>query len=291
MPDWTAIDAALADAGHAVSANVSPRPVGGGDISAAWCVETTGGAVFLKTGPASSCEMFSAEAEGLEALAAPGVIRVPKVIACGASGDTAFVALEWLDLGRTNSRAEARLGAQLAAMHRCTADAFGWHRDNTIGLTPQHNDRSDDWVGFFREHRLGFQLRLAADNGFTGALQEHGARLMKRLPVFFEGYSPEASLLHGDLWGGNWACCDGEPVIFDPAVYYGDRETDLAMTRLFGGFGRAFYDAYESAWPLAPGHRERNDLYQLYHVLNHLNLFGSGYLGRAQDLIQRLLRG
>ena len=114
---------------------------------------------------------------------------------------------------------------------------------------------------------------------------------MKRLPVFFEAYSPEASLLHGDLWGGNWACCDGEPVIFDPAVYYGDRETDLAMTRLFGGFGRAFYDAYESAWPLAPGHRERNDLYQLYHVLNHLNLFGSGYLGRAQDLIQRLLRG
>ena len=114
---------------------------------------------------------------------------------------------------------------------------------------------------------------------------------MKRLPVWFRDYEPESSLLHGDLWGGNWACCDGEPVIFDPAVYYGDRETDLAMTRLFGGFGRAFYEAYESAWPLAPGHRERNDLYQLYHVLNHLNLFGSSYLGRAQDLMQRLLRG
>ena len=291
MPDWSAINADLADAGYTVSADASPRPVGGGDISAAWRLDTDGGAVFVKTGPTSSYDMFSAEAEGLEALAAPGVVRVPGVVALGASGESAFVALEWLNLGRTTRDAEARLGEQLAAMHRSTADAFGWHRDNTIGLTPQHNERSDDWVGFFREHRLGFQLRLAAANGFTGALQEQGARLMKRLPVFFEAYSPEASLLHGDLWGGNWGSCGAEPVIFDPAVYYGDRETDLAMTRLFGGFGRAFYDAYESAWPLASGHRERNDLYQLYHVLNHLNLFGSGYLGRAQDLIQRLLRG
>jgi protein-ribulosamine 3-kinase len=291
MPDWTAINAALAEAGHVAPVNAAPRPVGGGDISAAWRLDTANGAVFLKTGPASAYDMFSAEAEGLEALAAPGVIRVPGVIASGTSGDSAFVALEWLDLGRTTRDAEVRLGAQLAALHRNTADAFGWHRDNTIGLTPQHNDRSDDWVGFFRDHRLGFQLRLAAENGFTGALQEQGARLLKRLPVFFESCLPEPSLLHGDLWGGNWACCDGEPVIFDPAVYYGDRETDLAMTRLFGGFGRAFYDAYESAWPLSAGHRQRNDLYQLYHVLNHLNLFGSGYLGRAQDLIQRLLRG
>jgi fructosamine-3-kinase len=291
MPDWTAVNTALADAGHDVHPGASPMPVGGGDISAAWRLETSGGAVFAKTGPASSFEMFSAEAEGLEALAGPGAIRVPGVVACGVSGDTAFVALEWLSLGRPTRAAEARLGEGLAALHRSTADRFGWHRDNTIGLTPQHNDRTDDWVGFYRDHRLGFQLRLAANNGFSGQLQEDGARLMKRLPIFFESYSPEASLLHGDLWGGNWACCEGEPVVFDPAVYYGDRETDLAMTRLFGGFGRAFYDAYESAWPLAPGHHERNDLYQLYHVLNHLNLFGSGYLGRAQDLIQRLLRG
>ena len=269
MPDWTAVNAALADAGHGVRPGASPMPVGGGDISAAWRLETSEGAVFAKTGPASSFAMFSAEAEGLEALAAPGAIRVPGVVACGVAGDTAFVALEWLSLGRPTRAAEARLGEGLAALHRSTADRFGWHRDNTIGLTPQHNDRSDDWVGFYRDHRLGFQLRLAANNGFSGQLQEDGARLMKRLPIFFESYSPEASLLHGDLWGGNWACCEGEPV----------------------GFGRAFYDAYESAWPLAPGHRERNDLYQLYHVLNHLNLFGSGYLGRAQDLIQRLLRG
>ena len=134
-----------------------------------------------------------------------------------------------------------------------------------------------------------YQFRLAAENGFTGQLQEQGAQLLKRLPVFFQDHDPAPSLLHGDLWGGNWGSCDGEPVIFDPAVYYGDRESDLAMTRLFGGFGRAFYEAYEASAPLASGHRERCDLYQLYHILNHLNLFGSAYVGRAQDLIRNLL--
>ncbi|MDH3990520.1 MAG: fructosamine kinase family protein, partial [Gammaproteobacteria bacterium] len=162
------------------------------------------------------------------------------------------------------------------------------HRENTIGLTPQLNGWSDSWVEFLKEQRLGFQLRLAADNGFAGALQEQGARLLRRLPAWFEDYNPSPSLLHGDLWGGNWASCGGEPVIFDPAVYYGDRESDLAMTRLFGGFGRTFYTAYEAAWPLEPGHEARNDIYQLYHVLNHLNLFGSGYLGRAQELLRKL---
>jgi len=135
---------------------------------------------------------------------------------------------------------------------------------------------------------LAFQFRLAAENGFVGELQEQGARLLKRLPVYFEDGAVAASLLHGDLWGGNWAACAGQPVIFDPAVYFGDRETDLAMTRLFGGFGPAFYDAYESNWPLPDGHHERSLLYQLYHVLNHLNLFGSAYLGRAMRLIDEL---
>ena len=290
MPDWSVIETALSEAGVELHAAAAPQPVGGGDISAAWRLETDAGAVFLKTGPASSLDMFSAEAEGLEALAGPGAIRVPGVVACGASDDTAFVALEWLQLDAPTRDTEVRLGEQLAMLHRSTNEQFGWHRDNTIGLTPQRNDWSDDWVGFLREHRLGFQLRLAADNGFKGGLQEQGARLMKRLPAFFEAYSPDASLLHGDLWGGNWGSCEGDPVIFDPAVYYGDRESDLAMTRLFGGFGPAFYEAYEAQAPLAEGHRERCDIYQLYHVLNHLNLFGSAYLGRAQDLLQRLLR-
>lgn len=278
----------LADAGLDVDPAAHPRPVSGGDISAAWRVEMRDGqAAFLKTGPASSYEMFSAEADGLSELAAPRALRLPGVLACGLEGDMAFVALEWLTLGRPGRDTERLLGEGLAALHRTTRDRFGWHRDNTIGLTPQPNPWSDDWVDFLREQRIGFQLRLAADKGFTGELQTRGARLLNRLPNYFENYEPEASLLHGDLWGGNWGSCDGEPVIFDPAVYYGDRESDLAMTRLFGGFSRAFYDAYESAWPLAPGYRQRSDIYQLYHVLNHLNLFGRSYLAGAVERARR----
>lgn len=279
MPDWAAILPELDAAGE------TPRPVSGGDISAAWRI----GDIFLKTGPESSLDMFSAEAEGLAELGAAGAVRVPGVVACNRVTGTAFIATEWLDFGRATRETEARLGRRLARLHQVTRDRFGWHRDNTIGLTPQHNDWSDDWVKFFQERRLGFQLELAAKNGFTGSLQAQGVRLLKRLPVFFEGHAPRPALLHGDLWGGNWGSCGGEPVIFDPAVYYGDPEADLAMTRLFGGFGAAFYEAYAELMPPAAGSHNRSDLYQLYHVLNHLNLFGSAYLGRAQELIGRLL--
>ena len=288
MDDWSSIFGALKKAGVTVDTATPPRSIGGGDISAAWKLDAAPGAVFLKTGPASSYEMFAAEAEGLIELAAPGVIRVPSLIAFGAERGTSYVAFEWLEFDRQKRDAEYALGVQLAELHRTTKDRYGWHRDNTIGLTPQLNDWSDSWVEFLKEKRLGFQLKLAAENGFSGALQELGARLLEHLPAYFENYDPSPSLLHGDLWGGNWASCGGAPVIFDPAVYYGDRESDLAMTRLFGGFGRTFYDAYTSAWPLEPGHEARNDIYQLYHVLNHLNLFGSGYLGRAQELLRKL---
>ena len=289
MQNWTAILDYLNDAGLTVSGDEVPRAVGGGDISAAWHLNTEAGGVFIKTGPLSPYEMFSAEADGLNEIAAANALRVPAVLAMGQATDTAVIVLEWLSLERTDRNTERMLGERLAAMHRRTAGRFGWFRDNTIGLTPQRNTETDDWAGFFAEHRLGFQLKCAAEKGYTGELQEKGARLLERLPALFEQYRPVPSLLHGDLWGGNWASSGGEPVIFDPAVYYGDRETDLAMTRLFGGFGRAFYAAYENAWPLEAGNRERQHLYQLYHVLNHLNLFGSGYLGRSLSLMSELL--
>ena len=289
VPNWAPILEHLRDAGVAIEFEAEPRPVSGGDISAAWRLDSADGRVFLKTGPSSSAEMFFAEAEGLSELAAANAVRVPAVLAADIARDTAFIAIEWLEFEGTSAASERLLGEQLAAMHRVTSQRFGWHRDNTIGLTPQHNAWSEDWVAFFREHRLGYQLELAASNGFRGELQDLGSRLLKRLPVFFEDHEPAASLLHGDLWGGNWASCAGAPVIFDPAVYYGDRETDLAMTRLFGGFGRRFYEAYEASWPLEPGHGPRQRLYQLYHVLNHLNLFGSGYHGRAMALMRELL--
>ncbi len=289
MPDWPSVYEQLKDSGVDPAGATAPMPVSGGDISAAWRLATVNGELFIKTGPLSVADMFAAEAEGLGEIARTNTVSVPEVISLGHTESTAFLALEWIPLEPANAKTEHCLGEQLAEMHQVTRDRYGWHRDNTIGLTEQRNTWSEDWVDFFREHRLGFQLHLAAQNGFTGELQDSGSRLLKRLPVYFEGAEPVASLLHGDLWGGNWGCSRGHPVLFDPAVYFGDRETDIAMTRLFGGFASAFFEAYESSWPLPDGYRERQDLYQLYHVLNHLNLFGSGYLGRAIGLMDRLL--
>ena len=289
MPQWQNLLSVLREHDINVTAQVTPRPVGGGDISAAWRINADKQTVFLKTGPAESHEMFLAEAEALRELAKAEAIRVPKVLGCVTSGRESLLALEWIDFEITDADTERKLGEQLAKQHRVTADRFGWSRDNTIGSTPQPNSWSDDWVAFFGEQRLEHQLELAAQNGFHGELQIDGRTLLDNLGYFFSEYWPEPSLLHGDLWGGNWAAAGGEPVIFDPAVYYGDREADLAMTRLFGGFGDSFYETYEKAWPLASGSEERVLLYQLYHVLNHLNLFGSGYLSRAQELMRKLL--
>jgi fructosamine-3-kinase len=288
MPQWQNLFTALREHDIDVSAGDLPRPVGGGEISSAWRVRAEGRAVFLKTGPASRLDMFQAEADGLRELEKADAVRVPEVLGCIFSGNESVLALEWIDFEPASESCEWMLGRNLARLHRYSAEQFGWRRNNTIGSTPQHNPWSDDWVEFFKAHRLGFQLQLAAENGFNGSLQAMGARLMGDLGRFFSGYWPEASLLHGDLWGGNWAACAGLPVVFDPAVYYGDRETDIAMTRLFGGFGTAFYEAYEEDWPLASGYAERERLYQLYHVLNHLNLFGTAYLGRAERLLREL---
>ena len=288
MRDWSSLVQQLSAAGIPVRKDATASSIGGGDISAAWRLVGEQRDIFLKTGGVDSAEMFSAEADGLQEIAESNAICVPDVLAVGQTADTAYLALEWLSFDRPSADTERQLGERLAAMHRATSARFGWHRDNTIGLTPQHNPWSEDWASFFQQHRLGYQLELAASKGFTGELQREGKRLLDRLHALFEGYEPVPSLLHGDLWGGNWASSNREPVLFDPAVYYGDRETDLAMTRLFGGFGRAFYEAYESAWPLEAGSEKRQHLYQLYHVLNHLNLFGGGYLGRALALIKAL---
>jgi fructosamine-3-kinase len=181
------------------------------------------------------------------------------------------------------------LGDQLAALHRATESRFGWHRGNTIGSTPQSNEWHEDWIVFYRERRLRVQIDLAARR-MGAPLRQLGETLMERLPEFFQDYRPAPSLLHGDLWSGNVATMrEGDPVIFDPAVYYGDREADIAMTELFGGFSADFYAAYRRAWPLDPGYETRKSLYNLYHVLNHFNLFGGGYGMQAQQMMQRLL--
>jgi len=288
MPQWRTLFSALREQDIDVSERDMPRPVGGGDISAAWCVRSNDHAVFLKTGSTDSYEMFLAEAEGLRELEKANAVLVPKVLGCVRSSTESMLALEWIDFDLPGAAAEELLGHQLAKQHRYCKPRFGWHRDNTIGSTPQRNLWNDDWIEFLTEDRIGYQLRLAAENGFTGELQAEGNKLMSDLGRLFSGYWPEASLLHGDLWGGNWASSSGQPVIFDPAVYYGDRESDIAMTQLFGGFGAAFYRAYEASWPLATGSDQRILLYQLYHVLNHLNLFGRSYLDRALGIIRSL---
>jgi fructosamine-3-kinase len=282
MPDWPALSDALRTAGIAVS-DVQPRPVGGGDVSAAWRIAADTGPVFLKTG--ANLSMFEAEAAGLRALGSAQAIRVPAVLAVGSTGPDSYLALEWLEFESPGPDSERQLGQQLALQHKVHADAYGWERDNTIGPTLQTNRRSTDWTEFFLEQRLKFQLELAARSGFGVELETPASAAVAATPKLLAGHNPLPSLLHGDLWGGNHACVAGQPVIFDPAVYFGDRETDLAMTQLFGGFSREFYAAYSDAWPLEPGYEKRLGLYQLYHVLNHLNLFGRAYLDRARSLL------
>lgn len=266
------------------------QDVGGGCINSSEVLEGGGRRYFVKSNDAARLDMFEAEVAGLAEIDASNSVRVPRPICTGRHGNQSYLVLEYLELGRGDGKSDELLGRQLAAMHRATHARFGWRRANAIGSTPQINSEEGDWIVFYREHRLRYQLTLAAGNGYRGGLQAHGEQLLELLPVFFSTYSPLPSLLHGDLWGGNHAAlADGTPVIFDPAVYYGDREADLAMTELFGGFGPGFYSAYRAAWPLDPGYRVRKDLYNLYHVLNHLNLFGGGYRGQVERLIDRLL--
>lgn len=288
MDVWNEIEQSLsATLGTAVRLK-EPDSIGGGCINRAFHVTSGEGPFFVKLNGADAVDMFTAEAEGLEELRQADALRVPRPLCWGVAGHQAFLVLEYLDLGGSGSA--ALLGEGLAAQHRVTADQFGWYRDNTIGSTRQRNRHTAGWLEFWSRHRLGFQLQLAVSNGAGQGLQRSGDRLLDVLPALMDGREPEASLLHGDLWSGNYAFTRaGEPTVFDPAVYYGDREADLAMTELFGGFSREFYAAYQHAWPLDPGYATRKKLYNLYHVLNHFNLFGGGYLAQAQRLIDSLL--
>jgi fructosamine-3-kinase len=243
---------------------------------------------FVKTNRAARRAMLEAEADALRALIATKSVRAPQPLCSGTAAERAFLVLEYLDLrGRGDA---ALLGTQLAQLHRAPQSRFGWASDNWIGSTPQPNGWRHDWIAFWREQRLGFQLQLAAQNGHGGALQRDGEALLVRLDGFFDGYAPAPSLLHGDLWGGNHGfLADGSPVIFDPASYVGDRECDLAMSELFGGFAPDFHAAYRAAWPLDAGYAVRRTLYNVYHVLNHANMFGGGYAAQAQRMMAQLL--
>ena len=266
----------------------APGRVGGGCINTAVHLSDGRQDWFVKINDAARLDMFEAEAAGLNAMADTHTIRVPRALCTGSHVDSAYIVMDYIEPGHARGGGQALAGERLAAMHRHTAGRFGWERDNTIGATHQPNAWRDDWIDFWREQRLGFQLELVGRNGYA-SLQRRGEKLLDCLHVLID-HAPVPSLLHGDLWGGNIHFDQqGEPVIFDPAVYYGDREADLAMTELFGGFGRDFHAAYDAAWPRDDGYRMRKTLYNLYHILNHANLFGGGYASQAEGMIDRLL--
>jgi len=300
---------------------VSQSPVGGGSIHSAWCLRLEGpgpGRLFAKTNAASALPLLEAEADGLRALgvaAAATGLTVPSPLALGLAGDRAVLVLPWLDRASPGEDHWRRLGAGLARLHRASlgrscgpgdrGDAYGWERDNWIGSGPQPNGWYGHWGRFFSERRLAPQAALLARRGWE--LPGVG-RLLAKVPGWLEAHRPEPCLVHGDLWSGNamarlgvspagamalptlpaegaGPAADDGAAIFDPAVHRGDREVDLAMARLFGGFPAAFFAGYGAVWPLAADHRRRIGLYNLYHLLNHANLFGGGYLDQARQEI------
>ena len=288
------LERAVMDATRADWSLLAAEPVTGGCIHTALRLdgEDSGGKakLFAKLAERERAPMLAAEAEGLAALRAAGAVRVPAVVTQGDDGETAWLILEWLELAALSTASGARLGTALAAQHRLPQEKFGWGKDNFIGASPQINGWSEDWLAFWRDKRIHAQLRMAMKNRYPSKMIDRGERLLTDCEAFFRTHKPVASLLHGDLWGGNAsALADGTPVVFDPAVYCGDREADLAMTELFGGFPKDFHSAYRAAWALDDGYAVRRDFYNLYHVLNHANLFSGGYVEQSARLIERLI--
>ncbi len=285
---WNTIEQAIAEATGKAFTLRDRSHVGGGCINDAQRLDGDEASFFAKTNDAGFLSLFEAEAEALREIAETGTIRVPRPICHGMAGDDrSFLVLEFIETGPDSPASQRQLGENLARLHKIQKEFFGWNRDNAIGSTPQPNDRGDDWVAFYRDHRLRFQFDLAARKGkrFQGT-----EKLLKRVPEFLADHEVFPSILHGDLWGGNAAADKkGTPFVFDPATYYGDRETDLAFTEMFGGFSTDFRKAYENAFPLDVGYPRRKILYNLYHLLNHFNIFGGGYATSAQGSMQELL--
>lgn len=288
----------LADVARAISESLDTpvtlrraEDAPGGCISRAFIAQSETARYFVKTDGAHAIDMLCAEVDGLQALRDVGALRVPQVVACGVSDKRSFLVLEHLDLiPLTEGSAAIRFARALAATHRASHEHFGWQRDNFIGRSPQLNSPHAAWPYFFARRRLAPQIELAARRGADRRLISEGEKLIDSCAALFVDHRPAPSLLHGDLWHGNAAMLrDGTPVAFDPAVYHGDREADLAMAELFGGFPTSFYAAYRQAWPLPEGYERRKTLYNLYHILNHFNLFGSGYQRQASRMIAALL--
>jgi fructosamine-3-kinase len=282
---WQSITQDISIATHRPFVMTKARSIGGGCINQSYVLTDGEQQYFVKLNRPELLGMFEAEASGLQEIAATKTIRVPQVITWGNTDTHAYLVLSYVELGGRPQW--ERMGAELAALHRVHSSAqFGWDRSNTIGSTPQLNDWNSNWVEFFGQQRLRYQFQLAKSKSGKFPLAD---QLLAQLPEILD-HQPCPSIVHGDLWSGN-ASFDqaGVPVIFDPAVYWADREVDLAMTELFGGFPSSFYAGYESVYPLSPGYQRRKAAYNLYHLINHYNLFGGSYEQQVNSSIASLL--
>lgn len=265
-------------------------PLSGGSINRVYRVDCAGGMTLVfKYRRDAPGDFFAAERRGLQRLRETNTVLVPRALAVDEKG----ILLEWLPPapGADENEQGRRLGRALAALHEHTAAAYGLDHDNYIGLLPQTNRPNPSWTAFYREQRLEPQVKLAHDRGRLTPQRKQGlAKVLDRLPQWIDEQAVAPSLLHGDLWAGNWLATQWGPALIDPAVYFGDPEVDLAMAALFGGFPRTFFEAYLEARPLPPGHEERRVLYQLYYLLIHLNLFGESYGSSVDAALRRLVR-
>lgn len=283
-----AVTSILSDKVGVICEISNARPLSGGSINNAFKLETDQGLFFMKYNHASIYPgMFDTEAKGLQLLFDAGEIRIPKVIASGEQDEYSFLILEYIDSASKRPDFWEAFGRKLASLHQHSSQYFGLDHDNYIGSLPQSNNKHEKWVDFFREERLLVQMEMAAGTGLlSGSMRRSFELLFKRLDEIFPVEPP--SLIHGDLWSGNYMVDDkGEACIIDPAVYYGHREMDIGMSRLFGVFGSGFYESYNEDWPMAPGWRERIEICNLYPLMVHVNLFGAGYLGSVESILRR----
>ena len=265
--------------------------VSGGDINSAYKITGVNGQYtqhyFVKINTANFINMFQLEYDSLIELSQSQLMFVPQPICFGSSDDKSYLVLEYLSMN--SNGCSKTMGKALAQMHQITAGQYGWQHNNYIGSTPQSNRYHSSWLSFWRDERMIPQFEMLYNKGYQSYLSPSADKFLDHLELLLKDHQPSASLLHGDLWSGNYAYDgQGQPVIFDPALYYGDRETDLAMTELFGGFDENFYTAYNEVWPLDKGYKKRKTLYNLYHILNHANIFGTSYLNQAINMLERL---
>lgn len=285
---WNEIDAHISQLTGRRFTTRQRRSVGGGCINQGYALDDGEVSYFVKVNQGCQVEMFAAEAAGLEEIIATHTILAPKPLGWGVAGGCSYIILEWLEIGNISAQGAGEMGRQLAAMHKATSNrGFGWQMNNTIGSTPQINTWTANWGEFYAQYRLGYQFQLARKRGGNFPRED---TLLAAIPKLLAHHPVQPSLLHGDLWCGNGGLTrSGEPVMFDPAVYYGDREADIAMTELFGGFPSEFYQGYHQVLPLDTGYKQRKTLYNLYHILNHFNLFGGGYAYQANRMIEQII--